>query len=236
MPVDDAPQVGGNDTFVDKLTITAIHRYPDVIGDEQLYRTLIKALAAMTGAGADADKNYQRTIHELGDDAFIDVVLKTLDALAEDEYQERWALIQLAIDLEHPAAGNYLVQFVRRDIPPERSKDPVHGVSTVTEEVILRTTAIEGLARLFHHDYDSSDALLEIVSSAEYIALRRASWFALIDGGRVDAIERARELLRNGGYGWIADLKRIPVHEAEQHNPELINPPKRGDIPPPFNE
>jgi hypothetical protein len=75
MPVDDAPRVGGNDAFVDKLTITAIHRYPDVTGDERLYRTLIKALAAMTGGGADADKNYQRTIHELGDDAFIDVVL-----------------------------------------------------------------------------------------------------------------------------------------------------------------
>jgi hypothetical protein len=237
MPIDDAPRVGGNKNFVDELTITAIHRYPDVSGDEQLYRTLMEALATMTGGGPDADENYQRTIRELrDDDTFIDVVLKTLDALEEDEYQERWALIQLAIDLEQPAAGDYLVEFVRRDIPPERSKDPVHGVSTVTEEVILRTTAIEGLARLFRHDYDSSDALLEIVSSAEYVALRRASWFALIDNGRDDAVERARETLRDGDYGWIADLKRIPVHEAEQHNPERINPPKRGDIPPPFNE
>ncbi|MET0909427.1 MAG: hypothetical protein ABWZ99_08150 [Ilumatobacteraceae bacterium] len=237
MPIDDAPRVGGNKNFVDELTITAVHRYPDVSGDERLYRTLMDALAAMTGGGPDADENYQRTIRELGaDDEFVGVVLKTLDALEEDEYQERWALVQLAIDLENRAAGDYLVEFVRREIAPERSKDPVHGVSTVTEEVILRTTAIEGLARLFRHDYDASDALLEIVSSAEYTALRRASWFALIDGGRDDAVERAREVLRDSDYAWIADLKRIPVQEAEQHDPERIHPPTRGDIPPPFNE
>jgi hypothetical protein len=111
-------------------------------------------------------------------------------------------------------------------------------VSTVTEEVILRTTAIEGLARLFRRDVDSSDVLLETIASSDYTAMRRAAWFALIDGGRDDAVERARGILQESEYGWIVDLRRIPVQEAEQHDPRLIDPGRQpgGDIPAPFNE
>lgn len=239
MPIDDAPRVGGNKDFVDTLHISTVHQYPDVSGDERLYRTLIDTLGAMTASGPDADGVYNSIVRRLGaDEEFVVVVLKTLESLEESQYQERWALLQLAIDLEHPAAGEYLAEFVRRPIPEERSKDPVHGVSTVTEEVILRTTAIEGLARLLRRDFDSTDVLLEIVASSDYAAVRRASWFALIDGGRVDAVERARALLQESEYGWIVGLRRVPVHEAEQHDPKLIDPnrPSRSDIPPPFNE
>jgi hypothetical protein len=238
MPIDDAPRVGGNKEFVDELTI-ALHRYPDVSGDERLYRTLLGAIGAMTASGPDADEVYNGMVRQLGEDAeFVVLVLKTLESLDESEYQERWALLQLAIDLEHPVAGDYLSEFVRRPIPEERSQDTVHGVSTVTEEVILRTTAIEGLARLFRRDFDSTEVLLETVGSSDYAAVRRASWFALIDAGRDEAVERARGLLQESEYGWIVDLRRIPVHEAEQHDPKLINPDRlsRSDIPPPFNE
>ena len=156
----------------------------------------------------------------------------------ESEYQERWALLQPAIDLEHPVAGEYLAEFVRRPIPEERSEDPVHGVSTVTEEVILRTTAIEGLARLFRRDFDSTDVLLETVASSDYAAMRRASWFCAHRrwsrrrggaGARTAAGERVRMDRRSAAH---------PVQEAEQHDPRLINPdrPLRSDIPPPFNE
>ena len=239
MPIDDAPRVGGNKDFVDAMSIRALHRYPDVSGDQRLYRTLLDALGAMTAGRPDADEIYNGLVRRLGEDEeFVVVVLKTLESLDESEYQERWALLQLAIDLEHPAAGEYLAEFVRRPISEERSEDPVHGVSTVTEEVILRTTAIEGLARLFRHDFDSTDVLLETIASSDYGAVRRASWFALIDGGRQDAVERARGMLQDSEYRWIVDLRRIPVHEAVQHDPKLINRdrPSRSDIPPPFNE
>lgn len=239
MPFDDAPRVGGNEDLVDAMTISGMRRYPDVSGDERMYRTLLDAVGAMTAGGPDADEVYNGTVRRLGEDReFVAVVLETLDSLEESEYQERWALLQLAIDLEHPAAGEYLVEFVRRPIPEERSEDPVHGVSTVTEEVILRTTAIEGLARLLRRDVDSTDVLLETISSSDYAAMRRASWFALIDGGRDDAIDRARGLLQDSEYAWIVDLRRIPVQEAEQQDPKLIDPTghSRSDIPAPFNE
>jgi hypothetical protein len=239
MPIDDAPHVGGNNEFRDELNIREWRRFPDVSGDERLYGTLIDAIGAMTTSSRDADEIYAAAIRRPRDDEeFVVLVLRTLDQLEESAYQERWALLQLAIDLEHPLTGRYLVDFVRRPIPEERAEDPVHGVSTVTEEVILRTTAIEGLARLFRRDFDSTDVLLETVESSDYVAMRRAAWFALIDGGRDDAVQRARELLHRSDFGWIADLRRIPVEEAEQQNPRLIDPNRapRGDIPAPFDE
>ena len=239
MPIDDAPRVGGNKEFVDQLNILELRRYPDVSGDKRLYGALNDALAAMTAGGPDADKVYSRVLDRLkGDGDFVILVLKTLEAVEEAAYHERWALLQLAIDLEHPAAGEYLSEFVRRPIPEERAEDTVHGVSTVTEEVILRTTAIEGLARLFRRDFDATEVLLEVAGSSDYVAMRRAAWFALVDGGRDDALGRARELLEKSDYGWIADLKRTPVREADQQDPRLIYPRKtqRGEIPSPFNE
>lgn len=239
MPVDDAPHVGGNKDFSEQLIIREWRRYPDVSGDERLFRTLNDALGAMTAGGPDADKEYLRVLDRLrGDDEFVILVLKTLEAVDESAYIERWALLQLAIDLQNRVAGEFLSDFVRRPIPEERAEDTAHGVSTVTEEVILRTTAIEGLTRLHREDFDATEVLIEIVGSSDYVAMRRAAWFALVDGGRDDAIRRARELLEKSDYGWIADLKRIPVREAEQQDPKLVNPNKtqRGEIPPPFNE
>jgi len=239
MAIDDAPRVGGGKDFGDWLTIREWRRYPDISGDRQQYARLSEALEAMTAGGPNAELVYARMLERLSDDeAFVTLLLKTHDAVEESAYLDRWALLQLAIDLRHPAAGKYLAQFVRRPIPEERAKDTVHGVSTVTEEVILRTTAIEGLARLFRRDFDSSKALLEVIRSSDYVAMRRAAWFALVDGGQDDALKRARKLLEKDGFGWIADLRRIPVEQAEQQNPDLIYPDRkrRGEIPPPFRE
>jgi hypothetical protein len=51
-------------------------------------------------------------------------------------------------------------------------------------------------------------------------------------------VARARELLQQSEFAWIVDLRRIPVHEAIQHDPRLIDPDRqpRGGIPAPFNE
>ena len=45
MPIDDAPQVGGNKQYGDTMNVTAWRRYPDVSGDERLYAALTNALA-----------------------------------------------------------------------------------------------------------------------------------------------------------------------------------------------
>jgi len=237
MPYNDTPRLGGDkDEFRDELNIRERRNFPDVSGDDRLYRRLTETVAVMTAGGPHADEIYHEALRgQQDDEEFVILVFKTLDALDGSSYIERWALLQLAIDLEHPVAAEYLAEFVRRPVPEEQSEDPGHGLSTVTEEVILRTTAIEGLARLLRRDVDTTDTLLETIASSGYVAMRRAAWFALVESGRDDAVERARSILDGSGDGWIADLRRIPVEEAEQHDPQLIDPP-RGGIPSPYEE
>lgn len=240
MPYDDTPRLGAdNPELRDELNIRERRTLPDVSGDDRLYRRLTDTVAAMTASGPNADEVYQEALRQQQDDEeFANLVLKTLDTLEESAYIERWALIQLAIDLKHPVVAEYLADFVRRPIPEEQSEDPGHGLSTVTEEVILRTTAIEGLARLLARDVDTTETLMETIANADYVAMRRAAWFALVENGGDDAVERARSILDERGDGWIAQLRRIPVQEATQHDTRLIDPNgrSRDRMPAPYDE
>ena len=129
-----------------------------------------------------------------------------------------------------------LAGLVRRPVPEEKAEDPAHGLSTVTEEVILRTTAMEGLARLLRRGVDTAEVLLDSIAATDYVAMRRAAWFALVDGGADGAVERARALLADRGEEWIADIKRIPVEEAPQAEVESKGRRPREDAPSPFDE
>lgn len=240
MATHDTPQLGGTKgRFRRRLRIVERRGLPDITGDERFHRMLVELTQAMTASGRGADEAYHAALNRAREDEeFAVVVVKTLEALEEERYVERWAMVQLIIDLNHPVTADFLMDFVRRPIPEERSEDTVHGLSTVTEEVVLRTTAIEGLARLTQHGVDPSDALLELVADAEYVALRRAAWIALLDRGHERAIRDARHLLEERGFGWIADLRRLSVDEAEQHDPDLVNPDDRhrGGLPIPYDE
>lgn len=233
----DVPRVRTKDREGDRADLESIRTIPNISGDEGLYARLTAAVEAMTAGGVRAEEAYLATLDRVrGDEEFAAVTVKTAQALDEDAYQERWALTQLAIDLEHPVVVEYLADLVRRPVPQERAEDPSHGLSTVTEEVILRTTAMEGLARLQRRDVDSTDVLLEAIAAGEYVPLRRAAWFALLDGGRDDAIERAKALLQERGDEWITQISRLPVEEAPQA--ERPDRGKRGrERPPtPFDE
>jgi hypothetical protein len=237
---DDTPLLGHTTTDGDSVMVREQRTIPDVTGDERLYRRLLDAVAVMTSGGVHADDSYQRTLRDIREDTeFIEILLRTADSLPEEAYEERWALTQLAVDLQHPRTAEYLADLVRRPVPPERAEDPGHGQSTVTEEVILRTTAIEGLARLAREGADATHgriesllgALLETLDSTPYLSLRRAAWFALVDSGDQDALSRARELLASRGEEWVTTMRRIPVEEAPQANPTS---PDR-EVPPPFD-
>ncbi len=240
MPRDkDAPTLRRKDDEGDDATLARIRPIPDITGDERLYAMLIDTVTAMTAGGVRAEEAYREALAAVReDDTFAEVTVRTAEALDEDAYEERWALTQLAIDLEHPVVEHYLSDLVRRQVPEERAEDPSHGLSTVTEEVVLRTTAIEGLARLQRHDIDTADVLLETIATSDYVSLRRAAWFALLDGGRQDAAERAQAILVDRGDGWITELRRIPVEEAPQADPHLIDEAewRRDEAPAPFDD
>lgn len=234
---DDIPVLRRRADDSDDVLVRYHRTIPDVTGDERVYARVADALSVMTASGARAEDDYRKLLRSARrDDEFAEILAKTAASTEADAYEERWALTQLLVDLENPAAVGYLADLVRSPVPEEKAEDPSHGLSTVTEEVILRTTAMEGLSRLQRRGADTAEVLLESVASAEYVALRRAAWFALVDGGAEDAARHARALLVERGEEWIADIKRIPVEEAPQAEVESKGRRPREDAPSPFDE
>lgn len=234
---DDIPVLRRRVDDSDDVLVRYHRTIPDVTGDERVYARVADALSVMTASGARAEDDYRRLIRAVRrDDEFVAIVAKTAEATEEDAYEERWALTQLLVDLQNPVAADYLAGLVRRPVPEEKAEDPAHGLSTVTEEVILRTTAMEGLARLLRRGVDTAEVLLDSIAATDYVAMRRAAWFALVDGGADGVVERARALLADRGEEWIADIKRIPVEEAPQAEVESKGRRPREDAPSPFDE
>jgi hypothetical protein len=81
-------------------------------------------------------------------------------AIATHDYPTRWAHVHAASELRHPAALPFLRNLILTPIPPEESPDP-HSFSTVGEETILRTTAVEGIGYLARGRADATEMLFE---------------------------------------------------------------------------
>ena len=197
-------------------------RYPDVSGDgKRSNGPLTDALDVMTAGGPDADQTTARSLDERrGDEDFAILVLRTLDAVEESAYLERWALLQLAIDLQHPATGDYLADFVRRPIPEEKAEDPVHGVSTVTEESSSGRPPSR-VSRLFRRDVDSADGAAR---GCRILRLRRdapsrlsSRWSTAV---RDDGLQtRAGNSSTTETTAGSPTCAALPVQEAEQQDP-----------------
>jgi hypothetical protein len=172
----------------------------------------------MNAAGESAEQKYQSRLDLLRERAgeVVSEVGARYDALEEDQYLERWSVVQLLTDLRRSASVNVLEEILRRPIPPERSPDPAHGFSTVGEETIIRTTAVEALARLAADgDQRSKQALLGNVRHPSF-SVRRAAVQAIVDTGDADLVERARRELADTDDRRLFELRRVEVQSVPQ--------------------
>ena len=186
-------------------------------GDERVAALVVEAVNLMGGFGEGAEDRYQRqlgVLREQGDEV-LRLISDAYSRLTESAYVDRWSLIQLLADLESPAATGALKEFLAEEIPEERSRDP-HSFSTVAEEVMIRTTAVEALARVAAGgDPDAIDVLHEQVRHPQF-SVRRAAVQALVATGDRRVLERLREELRETDELRLLDIKRIDVTEAPQ--------------------
>jgi hypothetical protein len=121
--------------------------------------------------------------------------------------------------LRHPAALPFLRNLILTPIPPEESPDP-HSFSTVGEETILRTTAVEGIGYLARGRADATEMLFEALRQPS-LSIRRAavqSLLATVRGRRLRA-RIARALPEE--HQFLLDLKAVSVRDVPQiRNPE----------------
>jgi hypothetical protein len=180
---------------------------------------LANAIAAMNQVGDGAEDEYQRTLEELrrqADAVAVEIARASSECKVQD-YPDRWALVHIAAELRHRAALPYLRNIVETPIPPERSKDP-HSFSTVAEETILRTTAVEGVGELAREQQnrDAAEALWEFLKQPS-LSIRRAAVQSLYRsaGSSKRTRDRIAALLPEE-QRFLLDLKPVDVSDVPQ--------------------
>jgi hypothetical protein len=199
-------------------------------------RAVLEAMRRMNAVGDAAEQDYRRAlrrVHEYSGDAVAALARAGWESIPEEAYLDRWALVQLLTDLMMPATGEVLDRVLSTPLPPERSSDVDHRYSTVGQEVVLRTTAVEGLFRLASAGEEQAVRILVRHVRHEHRSVRVACVLALRELGG-DAEESMRTALPEEDH-YMLEIRRLSAQDAPQPTAvDLIRSPgEGGPVPPP---
>lgn len=174
-------------------------------------------LQVIAGLGEDAEEEYQRALKAVREDleeVLVEVAQASSDC-CEHDYPLRMALVQIASELRHPASLPYLANIIKTPIADEKSGDP-HSFSTVAEETIIRTAAVDGVAELARHgDERASRLLMEFVRLPSF-SIRRAAVMGLLATKDGDQFREEIKSLLPDDQQFILEMRRIEVQEVPQ--------------------
>jgi hypothetical protein len=211
----DTPFLGSPDTLEIKV-VEHPFSFRDS-RDKELNALIVEAVNRMGGAGDRAEDDYQaalQALKERGEEA-VDVLFAEYEALPEDAYLDRWSLVHLLSELRSPRATKTLNRIITSRIPAEKAKAS-HDISTVTEEVMIRTTAVEGVVRLSADGVEEARKVLLRHAGHRIISIRRACVQGVMETGTDADRKDLRKLLEHRGEAWLLEIKRIDVRDAPQ--------------------
>jgi hypothetical protein len=188
-----------------------------VLSDSPAGVLLVNFLTAMHRTDDDAEETYRRALKQLQTNADLVAVeiARAESECDERDYPTRWALVHAAAELRHPAALPFLRNLVSRPIPPEQSRDP-HSFSTVGEETILRTTAVEGVGHLAaEENRDALEALFEFLKQPS-LSIQRATVQSILATPRGGRLRRRIAGVLPEEHQFLLDLKAVDVRDVPQ--------------------
>ena len=184
---------------------------------KDLNALVVEAINRMGGVGDDAEENYKRALNSLSKwgPSILDVIVTEYEDLPEDRYLDRWSLVQLLVELRYPEAVKPLNRIIAARIPAEKVKGS-HDASTVAEEVMIRTTAVEGLVRLSADGVAEAREVLLKYAAHRTFSIRRACVQGLMETGTEDDKRKLRRLLKERKDEGLLKIKRADVREVPQ--------------------
>lgn len=197
--------------------------------DPELVEAIVDAVNAMGGAGDCAEDDYQEALSALRrrTKKASAAIVGEYQALPEDDYLGRWSLVMLLTELGHRDSVRLFAEILESRIPEERSPNP-HSFTTVGEEVMIRTTVVEGLERLAAEGNDDAVEVLLANVNHDNFSIRRASVQALIATGGDDMRERLIEVLPSRHHDLLR-IERRDVRTVEQAQGGLFLKPTEQD-------
>jgi HEAT repeat protein len=185
--------------------------------DKDLNALIVEAINRMGGVGDDAEENYRRALNSLTKrgPGVLDVIAAEYEDLPEDCYLDRWSLVQLVVELRYPEAVKPLNRIIAARIPAEKLRKS-HDMSTVAEEVMIRTTAVEGLVRLSADGVAEARELLLKHAAHRTFSIRRACVQGLMETGSDEDKRKLRRLLKARDEEGLLKIKRADVRRVPQ--------------------
>lgn len=230
----DPPRVTGQPRYVADPSFVVQNRR-DLHLDESIPNALRQAIHRMSETGPNAETAYQAALDGLRSQSGAganQVISAAIEELPEEAYLERLLLVQVAADVGEPELVELFRTVVTDPLPPERSSDADYKFTTRGREVIIRTTAVDGLARLAAEGSTIAvDYLLENVAH-ENRTVRAACVVALQGLGGAPA-SRVRERVGADDRD-LLELRRMRVEDVPQPNAGTYvrHPGAKGDDPP----
>jgi hypothetical protein len=143
-------------------------------------------------------------------------IARALGETPAHDFPARAALINAAAALEHNATLSLLAALAEAPVPPEH-EPPSHGLGAAAEEIILRTTAVEGIGRLAKNGDEAALSALVRLTESPVFSIRRASvQAALVARPGDDAVRQRLLAALPRDQHFLLDLKRPGVTEVTQ--------------------
>jgi hypothetical protein len=180
-------------------------------------QVLINYLEAVNAAGDEAESMYKEAVsalRERADDVIIEIARQESCCRTRD-YSTRWGLIYAASELDHTASLPFFRSVVLTPIPPEESDNP-HSFSTVGEETVLRTTAVDGVARLAADgNREAVEALFAFLSVPSF-SVKRAAVQGLLAVRQGESLRGRIEERLCPEDRFLLDIRPLDVRRATQ--------------------
>jgi hypothetical protein len=180
---------------------------------------IVAAVSAMGGVGRDAEREYQKALRSMraAGARLMPELAELYRKIPGARFADRWSVVQLLAELEDEAALELLTEIAGEPLPRAPRGKKQHEL-TAAREVVIRTTAVEGIARLARAgSAGASDALLDRATSSIF-SVKRAAAQAFIEANGESALRRLRRRLGPGDRQ-IADIRRIDVRAAAPVTP-----------------
>lgn len=198
----------------------------------ELNSLIVTAVNQMGGFGPNAEADYQSALDALRrqEAAALSIIVAEYKALPESRYLDRWSLVQLLAELKNPDSLPALDDVLSSSVPPEQSKNP-HSFSTLGQEIMIRTTAVEAATRIAAAGGHQAVDLLLKHARHNIFSVRRACIQGYLAHGGNEAKERLLKIVPENER-FIMEIRREDVRNVPQPKGQnFLRRPER-DLPP----
>jgi hypothetical protein len=140
--VDVIPQISSNNLTIEQTTNRGMTISKPPFRNHSMGQLLERAFRMANGSQQEY-QIAQNSLKEQPEETAIEIDYM-LQQVEQFDYSARWMLTYIAVKVEHLAMLPLLSRIVLSPIPPEYSLD-IHSFSSVREETVIRTTALEGI-------------------------------------------------------------------------------------------